>query len=156
MGSPKSDRDLRIKADMSVMVDLRVLRIDCTLTQWVGEQNVCQWCMSSLDGLSRRTAWCSSKCSRAWERNHVWRIARSAARRRDKYSCIKCGEHKTVKPIEVNHIVPLVGKGYGVSCSHHLSNLEALCVDCHRIETNAQFQERKNGSIASEIGEGSL
>jgi 5-methylcytosine-specific restriction endonuclease McrA len=118
------------------------LRIKCTLSVWTGEAGACQWCAAGLVAGGRRKTWCSDKCRRAWERNHIWRRARAAARRRGKYECARCGLHKTEADIEVNHIVPVVGAGYGMSCSHHSSNLEVLCHDCHVAETNRQ---RKDG-----------
>ncbi len=45
--------------------------------------------------------------------------------------------------IEINHRVPLVGRGYHAGCVHHLSNLEALCHDCHVVTTTRQIRERK-------------
>lgn len=40
--------------------------------------------------------------------------------------------------LEVNHIVPRNGDGYGVGCWHHLDNLETLCRSCHVEETTRQ------------------
>jgi 5-methylcytosine-specific restriction endonuclease McrA len=45
--------------------------------------------------------------------------------------------------IEVNHIVPLVGRGYHYGCVHHQSNLETLCKMHHRERTNQQLADRK-------------
>ncbi|QPG69108.1 HNH endonuclease [Mycolicibacterium mucogenicum] len=45
--------------------------------------------------------------------------------------------------LEVNHIDPRVGRGYGFGCHNHLSNLETLCHGCHVTETNRQAAERR-------------
>lgn len=49
--------------------------------------------------------------------------------------------------LEVNHIVPRNGGGYGRGCHHHLDNLETLCAPCHDLVTSEQVRRRK---IASE------
>jgi 5-methylcytosine-specific restriction endonuclease McrA len=125
-------------------MDYRIERIECSLSIWVGKENHCQWCNSEIPSSSRRSVWCSSKCSKLWEKNHVWRFARAAARRRDKYACIECGlSRKDGNKIEVNHINPLVGRGYHYGCVHHLDNLETLCLVHHREKTNRQSRERR-------------
>lgn len=40
--------------------------------------------------------------------------------------------------LEVNHIAPRRGRGYGPGCHHHLDNLETLCKPCHVAVTNLQ------------------
>lgn len=40
--------------------------------------------------------------------------------------------------LEVNHIAPRRGKGYGSGCWNHLDNLETLCHQCHVDVTTAQ------------------
>jgi len=63
-----------------------------------------------------------------WKVNHLWASARSHALLLAKYRCVECG----VKgPLEVNHIRPLRGEGYGPSCRHHQDNLTVLCVPHH-------------------------
>ncbi len=119
-------------------VDLRTLRVACDLGLWSGRINACQWCDNDIPVGGRRSTWCSDKCRRAWERNHIWRNARTSARRRGKYECAKCQRTKKETVLEVNHINPVAGKGYGVSCSHHSSNLELLCHDCHVVVTAEQ------------------
>lgn len=44
---------------------------------------------------------------------------------------------------EVDHIVPRVGRGYGLGCHNHQSNLRTLCHQCH-VEVTAQ-QRRARG-----------
>lgn len=92
--------------------------------------------------------WCSKKCSNAMLEQHFWTWARKAALKRDKHTCQSCGS--TWNKIEVNHQVPLVGKGYGMSCSHHADNLLCLCGgfkgSCHTEVTKAQIAERKRAN----------
>jgi hypothetical protein len=45
--------------------------------------------------------------------------------------------------LEVNHIVPRNGAGYGFGCWNHQDNLETLCHGHHVEVTNAQRVERK-------------
>jgi 5-methylcytosine-specific restriction endonuclease McrA len=49
----------------------------------------------------------------------------------------------THRQLEVNHIVPRNGGGYGKGCHHHLSNLETLCHPCHVAVTNEQRKARR-------------
>jgi 5-methylcytosine-specific restriction endonuclease McrA len=109
----------------------------------------CDRCGKKLVG--RQTRWCSdrtwgggSKCARlfheVFERNHDWNDARKAALKRDRNRCVKCG---STDRLEVNHIVPREGRGYGRGCWHHLDGLETLCHDCHVETTRQQAQERR-------------
>lgn len=60
------------------------------------------------------------------------RTVRQQVLDRDRGRCVKCGSAQT---LEVDHITP-----YAISRSHHLSNLQTLCGDCHRAKT---AKERK-------------
>jgi len=42
------------------------------------------------------------------------------------------------RSLEVNHIRPRGGRGYGMGCHHHLTGLETLCFRCHREVTELQ------------------
>lgn len=99
-------------------------------------------CENKLTG--RRRKWCSNKCSRKYQdqiwNNHDWNSARKAALKRDNHKCVKCG---STEKLEVNHINPRNGAGYGFSCGHHLDNLEVLCHTCHVKVTNEQRKARK-------------
>ncbi len=53
-----------------------------------------------------------------------WDQIRRRVYRRDSYTCQSCGA--TGVPIEAHHVVPVRAGG-----SHRLSNLIALCGDCH-------------------------
>lgn len=70
-----------------------------------------------------------------WLANHRWNDARSAALERDEYRCVQCA---ATERLEVNHIEPRRGKGYGPGCHHHQSNLETLCKPCHQQTTREQ------------------
>lgn len=65
----------------------------------------------------------------------MWRVARLAALDRYSYLCVRCSSNLDV---EVNHTLPVRGRGYGDSCFHHLDRLETLCGECHKIETLRQ------------------
>jgi hypothetical protein len=123
-------------------------RITCSLSTWRGESGRCQWCNDIIDSPRRRT-WCSNICARAWQRNHIWRFARSAAKRRAKYFCERPGCTAARRDCEVNHRTARDGGGYGPGCHHHLSpdqnglgGLEVLCRAHHREVTTAQAKAR--------------
>ena len=121
----------------------------------------CAWC-GAVRPPSRRT-WCSDRCGDAFWANHWWSVARTAAKRRDRYRCRRCGARNPKRPaesahttraayllamrvwraakksarLEVNHIDPCLGRHGQLSCAHHLTNLETLCADCHKQYTAA-------------------
>jgi hypothetical protein len=131
----------------------------------------CAWCAAPLP--PRRRSWCSDRCGDLFWANHWWSVARAAAKRRDKYRCKRCGTRAPVRPtrarhaseaaykaamrawraarkahrVEVNHIVPCEGKHRELSCSHHLDNLETLCVTCHKTHTAGLRERRSRGSL---------
>ena len=123
---------------------------DCpVIPRLLGEVGRCDLASCGKPLPPRRRRWCSNECSRHFQRvvyeNHDWNAARAAALKRDKLRCVRCdsdgtecivGERYT--GLEVNHIEPRRGKGYGMGCHHHLSNLETLCRRCHVATTNAQ------------------
>ena len=114
---------------------------------------VCRLATCRMELPPRRTAYCSDKHAREFARNHVWSDARSAAKRRTRWACERCGfKPSTVRKdpekraaysrhelrLEVNHIQPLVGAYRGVTCLNHQSNLEVLCHRCHVSVTREQ------------------
>ena len=123
-------------------------RISCPLGTWSGEPGKCQLCNQFIKSTRRRT-WCSNKCEREWQRNHIWRFARSAAKRRAKYRCQELGCTAERRDCEVNHISARNGGGYGPGCHHHLNpdkngvgGLEVLCRAHHAKVTAAQAKAR--------------
>jgi hypothetical protein len=124
----------------------------------------CAWCAAELP--QRRRTWCSDRCGDLFWANHWWSVARSAAKRRDRYRCRRCGTRGPKRParvahrtrtaylaamrawraakktgrLEVNHIDPAAGRHGQLSCVHHLDNLETLCVSCHKAHTSALRQ----------------
>ena len=123
-------------------------RISCPLGAWSGEPGRCQLCNQLIESTRRRT-WCSNKCAREWQRNHIWRFARSAAKRRAKYRCQEQGCTAERRDCEVNHIFARDGGGYGPGCHHHLNpdkngvgGLEVLCRAHHAKVTAAQARAR--------------
>lgn len=71
----------------------------------------------------------------------MWSLAKSHTKRQARHHCAHCGI-ATLK-IEVNHINPIRGAGYSLSCHHHLDNLEALCHQCHVQVTKQQRAEAR-------------
>lgn len=123
-------------------------RVTCPLSVWAGEPGRCQWCNEPLAQTRRRT-WCSEKCGRAWQREHIWRFARSAAKRRSKYLCTRAECTAARRDCEVNHLEPRAGRGYGPGCHHHVlpdltgrGGLEVLCHAHHAEVTAAQAAAR--------------
>jgi 5-methylcytosine-specific restriction endonuclease McrA len=135
----------------------------CSLLPYGDTIGVCPVCGTRLTTGQRR--WCSTECSRFYTRNHYWPNARAAALNRDGHRCVKCQWSKelfdqlaggqyflwsraTLKLckddnwLEVNHIVPRAGEGYGMGCHHHQSNLETLCHKCHVKVTRRQRVQR--------------
>ena len=107
---------------------------------------LCSWCGTPVP--KGRRMWCQDRCATAFWKNHWWSRARRAAKRRDKYVCMRCGGGR---PIEVNHIVPCLGAHGTLSCAHHLANLETLCVPCHRAHTAAQSAKLRLPHIITEL-----
>lgn len=112
----------------------------------------CGWCGTALP--PRRKRWCGTGCADDFWRNHWWSMARREAKRRDRWRCVRCGHKPAKRPVggmelrawrarrrrdrlEVNHRAPCAGRHASLSCSHHLENLETLCVPCHAEHTRA-------------------
>ena len=132
-------------------------RIDCPLSQWSGTPGNCQWC-DALICEPRRRSWCSSRCANFWAKNHVWRYARAAAKRRAKYHCERPGCLSASLDCEVNHIQPRNGDGYDPGCHHHLDpsaagegGLEVLCHAHHAAVTKEQAQARAAARTQADI-----
>lgn len=133
----------------------------CSLAPPLAEGS-CAWCAAPLP--PRRRTWCSDRCGDAFWENHWWSVARRAVKRRDRYRCTRCGARGPKRPVkaayathaaylaamrawraqkrtarlEVNHIEPAAGRHRELSCVHHLSNLETLCLPCHKAYTAAR------------------
>lgn len=103
--------------------------VDC------GHDVGCHGCGSPLP--KGRRKWCSDKCRLDFVKNHRWTSAKRAMKAAAaRYLCARCGKLET--KVEVNHIVPCLGKHDQWGCHHHLSNLEVVCVPCHRKITAEQ------------------
>lgn len=132
----------------------KFIRVPCELTAWTGDPGRCNWCNKAIPAGGRRTVWCRDLCRTQWERNHIWRRARIFARRRAKYRCSRPGCTAAHRDIEINHIDPRNGEGYGPGCHHHQDpsinpatgllrgGLEGLCRAHHREVTSAQASAR--------------
>lgn len=110
----------------------------CELTPFALMRGQCDRCGYPLVGRQKR--WCSKTCEKAFWNQHYWPVARKLALKRDRWRCVRCGARTA---LEVNHIVPRVGRGYTADCGHHLANLETLCHSHHLIVTAHQRAERK-------------
>lgn len=118
--------------------------LNCLASKWLGEDDRCRWCNDVLHPARKR--WCSDKCANAYGKNHWWTDARKAAKRRDKYRCVRCGADRNgntptggqrpakLRGLNVHHIVPAEGRHSITDCAHHLTNLETLCKVCHNVE----------------------
>lgn len=118
----------------------------CRYWAFVFVKGVCRACAKPLTG--RRTAWCSKECSDEYTRAHDWGWARNAAKKRDGGQCVTCG---STRALEVNHIDPRVGQGYGFGCWNHPENLETLCHDCHVEVTKAQAAARRAAAAQQQV-----
>jgi 5-methylcytosine-specific restriction endonuclease McrA len=117
----------------------------CELLVYADVPGRCDLCGTALGPKRRR--WCSRACQWRFTINHRWTQARREARRRDRNQCTTCG---STTSLEVNHIVPRVGAGYGWGCHHHQANLQTLCHSCHVKVTNAQALARKELALQGE------
>lgn len=128
-----------------------VLLAHCALARSV--PGGCGWCGTLLP--RRRRRWCAPACGDDFWRNHWWPMARRAAKRRDRWRCVRCDHAPAKRPagggstlrawrsarrkdhLEVNHRMACLGRHASLSCSHHLDNLETLCVPCHAEHTRS-------------------
>jgi len=111
------------------------LMSECSLSNWDGSDGCCRWCGEDITS-SKRWRWCSNKCRLAFERNHIWKKARSAAKRSAKYRCTVDGcDIGGRGALDVHHLNPRNGRGYGPGCHAHQDNLAVLCKDHHKAET---------------------
>lgn len=125
---------------------MAILTANCSLLLYAGKEGVCHRCGRPLSG--RQAKWCSHDCEdRYWEQ-HYWALARKLALKRDKYTCVRCG---STENLTVDHIIPLMGRGYRSGCYHHLSNLQTLCHGCHVDKTNNDlaFQRELRETVRS-------
>lgn len=116
------------------------------------EPGTCGACGAPLVGRnrwfcpSRRNA--KDDCRDRYGVNHFWSEARREALKRAGDRCIhdpaREGERSLDHggALEVNHIVPREGRGYGPGCQHHQDELEVLCHADHVAETTRQIRDR--------------
>lgn len=117
-----------------------VVALECERSGWKGAAGFCRNCNAELT--ERRTAWCSDACHAEFEVNHMWGNAKHACLQQADWTCERDGCDRE-DDLQVNHIQPVVGRGYAPSCWHHADNLEVLCRPHHQIETNLQRQHRQ-------------
>lgn len=95
-----------------------------------------------------RPAWQNRRSAAARGNGWAWGDLRRRVLRRDSGRCRSCGRSAT----EVDHIVPIAEcLILGVN-AHELSNLQSLCVDCHRSKSEVdriagmrRKREKRNG-----------
>lgn len=119
------------------------------------EQSTCEQCGKKItkDNRSGRR-FCSQKCFGNWMSVHNvgpnhplwngwkfpyygpnWRAQRRNARRRDNYTCQRCGKHESQlsKNLDVHHIVPFSKFGpENYLEANKITNLISLCNRCHK------------------------
>ena len=129
-------------------LSLTQMRLECPLSVWCGDSGRCQWCNETIND-PRRSSYCSKRCASAWDREHVWRHARAAVKRRADYRCSRPGCTAQRRDCEVNHREPRNGQGYLPGCHHHtrpdehgVGGLEVLCHAHHVEVTSAQASAR--------------
>jgi 5-methylcytosine-specific restriction endonuclease McrA len=134
-----------------VLVDPKL----CTLSAWQGDEDRCRWCNELLG--PRRRVWHDGACMKIFREQHRYTQARRWCHRTSKgvcpcarpkgahrhSVCAHCGLCEPVLierglALECNHIIPRLGDKSSFSCLHHHENLEMLCSDCHKAETNLQ------------------
>jgi len=125
------DLDSKVNEHQSVTDRLK----GCSLPVWTGLTARCRWCDAELTG--RRTVWCSDACSMQYATNHYWSLAKPAALKRDGKRCIQCARGWPDVTLEVNHIIPILGKHSQSGCWHHVEDLETLCRE-HHLEATAK------------------
>lgn len=112
---------------------------ECSLLVHANTPGACDWCGKTLTG--RQTRWCSHAHSLEYMQQHRWSWARRESKRRAWWQCTREGCTERTH-LEVNHIIPRMGAGYGFGCWNHLDNLETLCHD-HHVEVTRQQREAK-------------
>ena len=138
----------------------------CVGPDWKPRRNTrivgtCGACGVEMPIGGRRLWCCSPECTRRYQVNHFWGYARREAIRQAGGRCRMCwpvGHHGVVLAsgavaplaapvaLEVNHIEPRRGRGYGNGCHHHQANLEPLCRPHHLGVTRLQ-RGRRVGAV---------
>ena len=119
----------------------------------------CDYCGKSVFRLPsrvRKYVFCDVACRLEWQRESGymqgeksptwlgghedsrgpgWRRQRRAARKRDKFTCQRCGitTKEAGKALDVHHIRPYREFGGDWKSANHLDNLVSLCNSCHQI-----------------------
>jgi 5-methylcytosine-specific restriction endonuclease McrA len=110
----------------------------CPLMPYAHAAGRCDHCGHVLHG--RQTRYCGARCRNFITMQHRWTQARAAAKKRDGYACTECGDDKS---LEVHHVIPREGNGYGWGCAHHSENLLTLCHTHHVVINNQQAAMRR-------------
>lgn len=130
---------LVVRMSRFVLTNLLEAPEACSLLRFASVPGVCDLCGSRLTGRQQR--WCGRGCSVKWLQQHRWSWARREAKKRDRHRCTREGCQETER-LEVNHITPRLGQGYGTGCWNHLGGLETLC-HRHHLEVTAQQRRER-------------
>lgn len=97
----------------------------CPLSSWQSDPARCRMCNQPLS--FPRRVWCSAHCSNEYTVNHVWPVARDAARERD-HGCVDCRTEPVDRPglTHVDHDPPCDGHREQ-GCWHHQDRLFTRC-----------------------------
>lgn len=70
-------------------------------------------------------------------KNYALKILNPKIRKRDKYTCQKCGKKESdcTRTLEVHHIIP-----YRLTQDNSYNNLTTLCINCHKKEAKNELK----------------
>jgi len=101
-------------------------------------KGICPACKKNKIRLGLKT--CSPTCNIKYYNQcciiHDWSYLKSQALKRDNYKCVLCQNTKT--SLEVDHIRPVA---LFPELQWELSNLQTLCIDCHKNKTAMDILE---------------
>ena len=118
--------------------------------EWL-KTSCCPICGLPKSKWNRRTDWrcCSVDCTNKWYNlTYIWQFFKLKAFKRDKYSCVKCGEKPMQRTYEGkmipdtskligDHIIPISLGGE----EYDLDNVQTLCIKCNKIKTAKDIKD---------------
>lgn len=146
---------------------------NCDLAYGENDERLCVWCGRKLSGTKRRwcrkrckeafeanhwwnvargvalerDGWACVRCVAA---GNVVRLVKPIPEQYDPKhqsdylrALATFHEERKARRLEVNHMQPRFGHGYGAGCHHHLTGLETLCRPHHQEATNEQANARE-------------
>jgi hypothetical protein len=104
------------------------------------DDHKCVWCGSPDREVCRGVA-------HGWEEAEPTEVCRAqwliVGEQRLRNLRVQHDRYARKEPLEVDHIEPRWGQGYGDGCHNHLVNLRTLCHRCHVNRTTVQLRLRK-------------